>query len=79
VTDSNPISDEKQSTKRNNTTDKGGDVYLASTSTMSDDDVWLRNLVEFFHMTHYREWFCEYERYRGDVLLMDELTTKIVG
>jgi hypothetical protein len=30
---------EKQSTERNMTTDKGGDVYLASTSTQSDQGV----------------------------------------
>jgi CxxC motif-containing protein (DUF1111 family) len=34
-------SDEKQSTKRKTTPDKGGDVYLVSTNTQSDQDVWL--------------------------------------
>jgi hypothetical protein len=34
-------SDEKQSTERKTSPDKGGDVYLASTNTQSDHDVWL--------------------------------------
>jgi hypothetical protein len=39
-------SDEKQSIERKTTSDKGGDVYLASTSTQSDQDVWLINSGE---------------------------------
>jgi predicted Na+-dependent transporter len=31
--------------------DKGGDVYLASTSTQSDHDVWLIDSGASFHMT----------------------------
>jgi hypothetical protein len=34
-------SDEKQSTERKMTPDKGGDVYLVLTSTQLDQDVWL--------------------------------------
>jgi hypothetical protein len=31
-------------------------------------------------MNPHRKWFCEYERYDGgDVFLDDELTTKIIG
>jgi hypothetical protein len=31
-------------------------------------------------MTSHRDWFCEYERYDGgDILLGDDLTTKIIG
>ena len=30
-------------------------------------------------MTPHREWFCEYERYNGDVFLGDDLKTKIIG
>jgi hypothetical protein len=73
-------SDEKQSTERKMTPDKGGDVYLASTSTQSDQGVWLIDSGASYHMTPHREWFCEYERYDGgDVFLGDDSTTKIVG
>jgi hypothetical protein len=54
-------SDEKQSTERKTTPDKGGDVYLASTSTQLDQDVWLIDSGESYHMTPHREWFCKYE------------------
>ena len=30
-------------------------------------------------MTPHREWFCEYERYNGDIFLGDDSTTKIIG
>jgi hypothetical protein len=69
-----------KSTERKTTPDKGGDVYLASTSTQSDQDVWLIDSGASYHMTPHREWFCEYERYEGgDVFLGDDSTTKIVG
>jgi hypothetical protein len=55
-------------------------VYLVSTSTQSDQDVWLIDSGASFHMTPHREWFYEYERYEGgDVFLGDDSTTKIVG
>jgi hypothetical protein len=58
---------------------KGGDVYLVSTSTQSNQDVWLIELGASYHMTPHREWFCEYEQYEGgDVFLGDDLTTKNV-
>jgi hypothetical protein len=61
------------------TPDKGGDVYLALTSTQSDQDVWLIDSGVSYHMTPHREWFYEYEHYDGgDVFLGDDLTTKIV-
>jgi hypothetical protein len=73
-------SDEKQSTERKTTLDKGGDVYLASTSTQLDQDVWLIDSGAYYHMTPNRERLCEYERYEGgDVFLGDDSTTKIVG
>jgi hypothetical protein len=60
--------------------EEGGDVYLASTSTHVDHDVWLIDLGASFHMTPHKEWFCEYEKYNGgDVFLGDDLTTKIIG
>jgi hypothetical protein len=62
---------EKNSTERKTTPDMGGDVYLASTSTQSDQNVWLIDLGASYHMTPHREWFCEYERYEGgDVFLV---------
>jgi hypothetical protein len=54
-------SDEKQSIERNTTPNKGGDVYLASTSTQSDQDVWLIDSGEPYHMKPCRELLCEYE------------------
>jgi hypothetical protein len=55
-------------------------VYLASTSTQSDQDIWLIDSGASYHMTPHREWFYEYELYEGgDVFLGDESTTKIFG
>jgi hypothetical protein len=72
--------DEKQSTERNMTPDKGGDVYLASTSTQSNQYVWLIDSGASYHMTPHREKFCEYEQYEGGyVFLGGDSTTKIVG
>jgi hypothetical protein len=53
-------SDKKQSSERNMTTDKGGDVYLASTITQSDQGVWLIDSSASYHMTPHREWLYEY-------------------
>jgi hypothetical protein len=61
-------------------TEEGGDVYLESTSTHADCDVWLINSGASCHMTPHREWFFEYEKYDGgDVFLGDDLTKKILG
>ena len=68
------------STKAKIYVDEGGDVYLDSSRTHVDHEAWLVDSGASFHMTPYREWFCEYERYDGgDVFLGDESTTKIVG
>jgi hypothetical protein len=62
------------------TPDKGVDVYLVSTSTQSNQDVWLIDSGASYHMTPHNKWFFEYERYDGgDVFLGDDSTTKIVG
>ena len=54
-------------------------MYLASTNTRLDQDVWLIDLGASYHLEPHKEWFCEYERYEGgDVFLGDESTTKIV-
>ena len=59
---------------------KGGDVYLALTSTLSYKDVWLINAGESYHMKPHREWFYEYKQYEGgNVFLGDDSTTKIAG
>jgi hypothetical protein len=44
-------SNEKKLTERKMTPDKGGDVYMASTSTHSDQDVWLIDSKASYHMT----------------------------
>jgi hypothetical protein len=73
-------SDSTSSTEAKTSTKEGGDVYLASTSTHADHDVWLINSGASYHMTPQREWFYEYENYDGgDVFLGDESTTKIMG
>jgi hypothetical protein len=55
-------------------------VYLASTSTQSDQDVWLIDLGASYHMTPHKEWLCEYEQYGGsDLFLGEDSTTKIFG
>jgi hypothetical protein len=69
--------DEKQTTERNTTSNKGGDVNLALTSTQSDQDVWLIELGSSYHMKPHREWFYAYEIYEGGyVFLGDDSTTK---
>ena len=53
--------DSTSSTEAKNSTEEGGDVYLASTSTHADHDLWLIDLGASYHMTPHREWFSEYE------------------
>jgi hypothetical protein len=73
-------SDSTSSTKVKTSNEEGGDVYLASTSTHANHDVWLIDLDASYHMTPLREWFSEYEKYDGgDVFLGDDSTTKIMG
>jgi hypothetical protein len=72
--------DSTSSTEEKTSTEEGGDVYLASTSTHADCDVWLIDSGASYHMTPHREWFSEYEKYDGgDVFLGDDSTTKILG
>jgi hypothetical protein len=73
-------SDSISSTEAKTSTEEGGDVYLASTSTHEDLDVWLIDSGVSYHMTLHREWFPEYEKYDGgDIFLGDESTTNIFG
>jgi hypothetical protein len=72
--------DSTSSTEAKTSTEEGGDVYLASTSTHADRDVWLIDSGASYHMTPHREWLSEYEKYDGgDVFLGDDSTTKILG
>eukprot|EP00253_Pinus_taeda_P011461 PITA_11461 len=62
------------------TSDEGGDVHLASSSTHVDHEAWLIDSSASFHFTPHREWFCEYEKYdSGDFFLGDDRKDKIVG
>ena len=49
-------SDEKQSTERKTTPDKGGNVYLASTNAQSYQDFLSMDSGASYHMTPHREW-----------------------
>jgi hypothetical protein len=72
--------DSTSSIEAKTSTEEGGDVYLASTSTHADCDVWLIDSGASYHMTPHREWFSGYEKYDGgDVFLGDDSTTKILG
>ena len=63
------------------TSNEGGDVYFASSSTTHvDHEAWLIDLGASFHFTHHREWFYEYDKYDGgDVFLGDERKARIIG
>eukprot|EP00253_Pinus_taeda_P005726 PITA_05726 len=69
-----------KSSKAKTTSDEGGDVYLASSSTHVDHEAWLIDSGASFHFTPHREWFCEYEKYDGgDVFIGDDRKARIVG
>eukprot|EP00253_Pinus_taeda_P016455 PITA_16455 len=73
-------SDEAPSLEVKTTSDEGGDVYLASSSTHVDHEAWLIDLGASFYFTPHREWFYEYEKYDGgDVFLGNDRKAKIVG
>ena len=72
-------SDEAPFIEAKSTSDEGGDVYLASSSTHVDHEAWLIDSGVSFHFTPNREWFCEYEKYDGgDVFLGDDRKARIV-
>ena len=55
-------------------------MYLASTSSHLERDIWLIDLGVSCHMTPQRESFCEYEKYNGgDVYLGDDSPASIIG
>eukprot|EP00253_Pinus_taeda_P035892 PITA_35892 len=73
-------SDDAPSAEAKTTSDEGGDVYLASSSTHVDHEAWLIDSGASFHFTPHREWFCEYEQYDGgDVFLGDDRKARIIG
>eukprot|EP00253_Pinus_taeda_P028074 PITA_28074 len=73
-------SDDAPSAELKTTSDVGGDVYLASSSTHVDHEAWLTDTGASFHFTLHREWFCEYEKYDGgDVFLGNDRKARIVG
>eukprot|EP00253_Pinus_taeda_P005422 PITA_05422 len=73
-------SNDSPSTEAKTTSDEGGDVHLASSSTLVDHEAWLIDLGASFHFTPHREWFCEYEKYDGgDVFLGYDRKARIVG
>eukprot|EP00253_Pinus_taeda_P015803 PITA_15803 len=72
--------DNAPSAEAKTTSDEGGDVYLASSSTHVDHEAWLIDSGASFHFTPHREWFCEYEKYDGgDVILGDDRKARIIG
>jgi hypothetical protein len=47
------------STKENNSKEEGGDVYLDSSSTHVGHEAWMVESGASFHLTPYREQFCD--------------------
>jgi len=73
-------SDDAPSIEEKTTSDEGGDVYLASSSTHVDHESWLIDLSASFHFTPPREWFYKYDKYDGgDVFLGDDRKVRIIG
>eukprot|EP00253_Pinus_taeda_P016229 PITA_16229 len=73
-------SDDTPSAKAKTTSDEGGNVYLASSSTHVDHEALLIDSSASFHFTLHIEWFCEYEKYDGgDVFLGDDRKARIIG
>ena len=67
-------------TEGNNSQEEKEDVYLDLISTKSYLDSLLIKYGASYHVTLYKEWFDEYEKFGGGhVLLGDDLLTKIVG
>ena len=73
-------SDDAPSVEAKITSDEGGDVYLASSSTHVNREAWLIDSGASFHFTPHREWLCEYETYDGgDVFLGVDRKARIIG
>eukprot|EP00253_Pinus_taeda_P029043 PITA_29043 len=73
-------SNDAPSAEAKTTSNEGGDVYLASSSTHVDHEAWLIDSGATFYFTPHREWFYEYEKYDGgDVSLGDDRKARIIG
>eukprot|EP00253_Pinus_taeda_P002960 PITA_02960 len=73
-------SNDAPSVEAKTTSDEGGDVCLASSSTYLDHEAWLIDSGASFHFTPHREWFCEYEKYDGgDVFFGDDKKARTIG
>eukprot|EP00253_Pinus_taeda_P026369 PITA_26369 len=73
-------SDDAPSAEAKTTSDEGGDVYLASSSTHVYHEAWLIDSGASFHFTPHREWFDEYEKYDdGDVFLGYDRKARTIG
>eukprot|EP00253_Pinus_taeda_P026267 PITA_26267 len=73
-------SDNAPSAEVKTTSNEGGDVYLASSSTHVDHEAQLIDPGASFCFTPHRKWFCEYEKYDGgDVFLGDNRKARIIG
>eukprot|EP00253_Pinus_taeda_P026116 PITA_26116 len=57
--DKGKVFDDAPSAEAKTTSDEGGDVYLASSSTHVDHEAWLIDSGASFHFTPHREWFCK--------------------
>ena len=73
-------SNDAPSAEGKTTSNEGGNVYLASSSsTHVYHEAWLIDLGASFHFTPHREWLCEYEKYDGgDVFLGDDRKDGII-
>ena len=70
---------EAQSTGNKPSNKEKGDVYLEFTSTQLDHDSWLIDSSVSFHITPCKEWFYEYEKFKGcGIILGDYSMTKFV-
>jgi hypothetical protein len=49
-------------------------VYLSSSSTYVDHEVWFLDSGASFHMTPHSKWFSEYERYDGGYDSINKIT-----
>eukprot|EP00253_Pinus_taeda_P005796 PITA_05796 len=73
-------SDDSPSAEVKTTSDEGGDVYLASSSTHVDHEAWLIDSSASFYFTPHREWFCKYEKDDGgDVFFGANKKARIIG
>ena len=74
------VYEDTPSTEAKNSSEEGGDVYLASMGNHSECDIWLIYSSFPCHITPRSEWLCEYEKYNGgDVYLGHDSLASIIG